>query len=310
MTRLMAGACAAIVAVTALVTAAQSTQEPAAARLLVDAVAFDRQGMPVLDLKPQDVEVWVGHFRVPIETFTAVTPGSPASDEQRGRLVVVLMDDITTPLTDIARAKDVARRLVTRMSPGDRMAVVMLDGTVSETTDDSSRLLRSIDAFTVGATGVQRIDTLSEHVIKTVTALAGQMVEGPQQRKTIVAIGTGGLLDRPLPPPSVGHDMLPEWIEAMRTLSMANANVYVIDPTGVSGRRADSGDTGFARETGGMAFLNTNDFTGAADRIMREAGSYYLITVASPPVGARGLRELELKSLRKGVTLRARRAIH
>jgi hypothetical protein len=34
------------------------------------------------------------------------------------------------------------------------------------------------------------------------------------------------------------------------------------------------------------------------------------MTVASPPVGGRGLRELELKSRRNGVTLRARRAIH
>jgi len=32
--------------------------------------------------------------------------------------------------------------------------------------------------------------------------------------------------------------------------------------------------------------------------------------VASPPAGGRVLRELEVKSLRKAVTLRARHAIH
>jgi len=45
-------------------------QEPASARLLVDAVAVDRQGRPVTDLKQEDVEVWIGHFRVPIESFS------------------------------------------------------------------------------------------------------------------------------------------------------------------------------------------------------------------------------------------------
>ena len=42
---------------------------------------------------------------------------------------------------------------------------------------------------------------------------------------------------------------------------------------------------GFARVTGGYTFLNTNDVSATADRIMREAGSYYLIEVADPPVG-------------------------
>ena len=189
------------------------------------------------------------------------------------------------------------------------MAVVMLNGGAMEATGDSARLLHAIDRYTVGAMGVQTVDNLGLHVLKTVSALAGQMVEGPQQRKAIVIIGNGGLLDRPLPPPQAGRDLLPEWIETMRTLSMANANVYVIDPIGV-GLRTDAGNSGFARETGGVAFLNTNDLNGAADQIMREAGSYYLMTVASPPVGGRGLRELELKSRRNGVTLRARRAIH
>ena len=74
--------------------------------------------------------------------------------------------------------------------------------------------------------------------------------------------------------------------------------------------RMDAGQDGFARETGGHAFQNTNDLTGAVDRILRESGSFYMVEVADPPVGAKAdLRPLELKSLRKGVTLRARHAI-
>jgi hypothetical protein len=84
----------------------------------------------------------------------------------------------------------------------------------------------------------------------------------------------------------------------------------VIDPAGVSMARADGGGTGFARETGGLAFIATNDLNGAADRILRDAANYYLLGVGDPPVG-RGadLREVDVRVLRKGVTARARKTI-
>ena len=307
----MRGLTAAAVALAVVLTAApartQAPVEPPRASVLVDAVALDSKGFPVTDLKQDDLEVWIGHFRVPIESFAAVTPGS---DDRSRRLLVLLMDDVTVPPAMMARARQVARRFVTRMSAGDRMAIVMLNGTAMESTDDSARLLRTIEGYGMRGSGMERIDVLGEHVLKTVSDLARQMAEAPDQRKTIVGIGSGWLLDRPLPPPQVGRELLPEWIDAMRLLSLSNVNYYVIDPSGVGSRRVDGGDTGFARETGGRAFVNTNDLDGAVDRVMREAASYYLLRVGSPPVGAHGLRELEVRSLRRGITIRARRAIH
>jgi VWFA-related protein len=304
MTRL-AAASLALLAVTPIVPA-QDPAEPRA-RILMDAVAFDGRGLPVTDLRQEEVEVWIGHFRMPIESFTSVTP---ASDERPGRLLVLLLDDVTVPPQITPRVREAARRFVTRMSPGDRMSIVMLAGATMETTDDRARLLKTIDGYGLRGTAASRVDVLGRHVLKTVSDLARQMGEAPDQRKTIVGIGSGWLLDRPIPPPSVAGEMLPEWIEAMRLLSLSNVNYYVIDPAGVGMTRADGGENGFARETGGRAFLNTNDPGGAVDRVMRESASYYLGRVGSPPVGAHGLRELEVKSLRKGVTLRARRAIH
>jgi hypothetical protein len=56
--------------------------------------------------------------------------------------------------------------------------------------------------------------------------------------------------------------------------------------------------------------MNTNDLTGAADRIVRELDHYYVIRVGDPPVGQKSaLRELDVKVLRRGVTLRAPRSI-
>jgi hypothetical protein len=96
----------------------------------------------------------------------------------------------------------------------------------------------------------------------------------------------------------------------MRATASAGAHFYVIDPAGLGGLPLLNGATGFARETGGHAFLNSNDFSGAADRIMSEASNYYVISIDDPPVRrSADLRELEVRVKREGVTVRARRAL-
>jgi len=139
--------------------------------------------------------------------------------------------------------------------------------------------------------------------------LAGPLRAFPQN--ALLALGSGGLFDRPIPPPNAGtgKNLLPNWIACMKALANAHAAFYVIYPTSIGMTRADSGDTGFARETGGHAFIGTNDLNLAADRILKETANYYLIRVASPPTGGSGLRELQIKTSRRGVTIRARKAI-
>ena len=283
---------------------------PAAATVVVDVVAHDRRGLPVMDLKPGEVEVWIGHFHVPIETFTVVQPGA---DERNGRLFILILDDITVPLTMMPRIRETAHYFVAGMRPGDQMAVVMLNDPSIEMTSDAAKLRRAIDGYSVRATGVQRSDLLGAQVLNTIGGAAQALIEAGEGRKTIVGIGSGWLFDRPIPPPGAagGNDLLREWIAAMRSLSRTASVFYAIDPAGVGVVRADSGTTGFARETGGMGFVNTNDLKGAAERILRESSSYYSLRVASPPVGGPdGLREVQLKVSRRDVTVRARRAVH
>lgn len=306
MRRLLVPCVLAAVVGTVAAAAQQTTADPPRASVLIDAVALDKAGLPVLDLKPQDLEVWIGHFRTPVDSLELVT----SERERGGRLVVLLMDDITPAPSMIGRAQEVGRRFVARLLPGDQMAVVMLSNPSIESTDDPAKLRRAVERYSVRATSIMRTDELGRHVLKTMTMIASALTEAGEGRKVIVGIGSGWLFDRPIPSPTVGSDLLPEWIEAMRALSRSHAAVYAIDPGGIGAARADAGDNGFARETGGRAFVNTNDLTGAADRVLRETGSYYLIRVANPPVGGKGLRELDVKSLRRGVTIRARRAIH
>ena len=176
-------------------------------------------------------------------------------------------------------------------------------------TNDRSRLLRALDAFRTQALPF-RIEDAGEQVLRSVADLAARLAETPRGRKVIVGVGTGWVFDAPLPPTGV-RDLQRHWVTAMRALASSHTSLYVLDPAGVgspSGRYG--GSSGFARETGGHAFLNTNDMADAASRIWDEAGTYYLLGVANPAVGRSGeLRELEVKVRRKDVTVRARSAI-
>jgi VWFA-related protein len=300
-----------VVLIAIAVSALMHAQDPAGTapsdRLLqIQAVALDRKGNPVTDLKREDVEVWINGYRVPIQTLVPVTP---ATEERAGRLIVLLLDNITIDPRMVLRVREVARRFVTRMLPEDRMAVVLLNGDAVEITSDSSRLLRRIESY--NQTGGFVPDAhIGAQVLTTIAALSRDVSEAAERRKAIVAIGSGWLLDAPIPPPQVGAEVRREWIDAVRAMAIADVNFYVIDPGGVGISRVGTGKHGFASDAGGQAFINTNDLNGAVDQILREGQNYYVINVADPPVGRTApVRELDVRSLRKGITVRARRAI-
>jgi VWFA-related protein len=281
-------------------------QEPGRApteKLTIHAVAVDRQGNPVTDLRREELEVWIGVYRVPIERLTAVT-----SSERGGRTIVLLLDDLTLPSAMAPQVTAIARRFSNRMTPGDRMSIVMLDGRAMELTDDPSRVLRALDAYS-GGRGITPVDYLGEQVLESVTVVARKLAE-VSGRKAIVAIGGAWLFDRPILPGAVGRDLRREWVEAIRAVAFADAHVYVVDPGGVGSGQADTGSAGFARETGGRAFANTNDFDGAVAQILGEMDNYYVIEVGDPPIfRTSDLRELDVRVSRRGVTTRARRWI-
>ena len=294
--------------VLAALAAGVPAQDPSAGvsqRVLeIDAVPLDRDGNVLTDIRRDEVEVWIEHYRIPIETFIAITP----DDERARRSVVLLLDDITIHPSDAARVRDVARRFVNRLGPADQMAIIGLNGAASRSTSDRAELLRSIDAYNPVATGPIRPDDLSAHVLTALTSISRQVTESPARRRTIVAIGPGWLFDTPIPPPSVGRDVRAEWTEAVRAMALANVTLYVIDPGGVGASRVSGGENGFARETGGYSFSNTNDMDRAAERIMHEAVSYYILRIADPPMFRKDvLRGVDVRILRRSATIRAAR---
>lgn len=288
---------------------AQKPQERGPGQLWLDAVFVDGKGNVITDVRRDEVEVWIGHFLVPIEDFISVTPANDAG--RSGRYIVLLLDDITTPIDQVPRVKDVARHIVSRMEPNDHVAIVTLTGSVMESTGDRTPLLKAIDAYNVRATGVMRLEDLGAQVLQTIASLAEQLGKAGDQRKTILAIGRSDFFDRPIPPARYGRDLKPEWTAAMRAMAEANTTLYVID-SGMVGARwlPDSGDAGFAHATGGQAFIGSNDLNGAADKVLADASNYYLIGVKAPPVGKTAdLRDIQIKIARRGITVRTREAV-
>src|SRR5262249_42024268 len=177
--------------------------QPSSSRMLtIDFVALDRDGAPVPDLKPDEVEVWIGQFRAPVRQMTVVTP---EADERGGRIIVLLLDDMTLRLDSMPKAREAARRFVDRMGANDQMAVLTLTRANNEAANDRAKLVRAIDAYSVRATPVMRSDTLGRHILETLTSISAQLPEASGHRKTIVGIGSGWLFDRPLPPPQTGQ---------------------------------------------------------------------------------------------------------
>jgi VWFA-related protein len=297
-------------ALTAAVDAAGSAQipvEPHPGHIVIDAVVHDKAGAPVLDLRPEELEVWIAGYRVPIESVTLIAPGAGQS---HGRSLALILDDVTLDPAVMPRAREIATRFVDRMSEGDRLAIATMSGTISvESTDERARLAQAIGRYGPRATGVMRPDVLAAHVLQTITAASRQLAN-TSDRSAIVAIGPSWLFDTPIPPASIGGDLRPEWTNAMQTMALANVTLYVVDPGGVGMARTTSGSSGFARETGGLAFANTNDFGAAVSRILTDAASYYRLQVGDPPIGRRAdLRDVDVRVLRRGLTVRARRAV-
>jgi len=280
-----------------------SAAQERAPDLWIDAVAVDARGAPVVDLMPAEIEVWIAGLRIPLLEVIVAGP------EGHGRTVVLLLDDAAVSPVLAARVREAAHAFVELMGERDRLGVVSLHGTRLILTSERAALRQAIDAYRPRGMPFS-LEDAGRHVLTTMTALARGLLEQGEGPKTIVAIGAGWLLDTPIPPPG-GVDLRDAWVAAMQATARAHATLYVVDPEGLgmTAGRAD-GTGGLAHETGGHAYLQTNDLRGAARRIWQEAGYRYRLGVANPPMQrTAALRALEVRVLRRGVTVRARRAI-
>jgi hypothetical protein len=129
--------------------------------------------------------------------------------------------------------------------------------------------------------------------------------------------------------------VLRDFQQAIRAAALANASIYSIDPRGLAGtgdelievgnfpenphlglgpatfqdeiRQAQDTLRVLSDETGGAAFVTSNDFTGAFDRIVRDNSTYYVLGYRSTDTRKDNrFRKIEVRVRRPGVRVRAR----
>lgn len=286
--------------------------------VVVPAVVVDDSGLAVTDLAADDFQVFEDGKPVPIQAFAPADPMGAPTDG--GRFIVLVLDNISMRPELAQRTRDIARRFTSRMTPADSIAAIPARGGSWSGPTTRTAAENAIDRFkpafgdTIRSGGEDAVDG-----IRAIAAIAEQLAAVPHRRKIMVVIGDGQLFS-PSDPSAFadrGPSLSRDWFEAIRATARNNFSTYVIDPRGhnpsVGLERGGGPSTqpdyaeSFATETGGEAWVNTNNYDAAVGRIWLESANYYLLGYA-PPRDDRKVHKIEVRVSRPGVTVRARRA--
>lgn len=285
--------------------------------VVVPAVVVDGQGGVVGGLPVEDFQLFEDGKPVPIEAFVPANPSGAPTDG--GRFIVLVLDNISSRPELAQRTRDIAKRFTSRMTPADSIAAIPARGGGWSGPTTRAAAEAAIDKF-VPAFG-DSIRTAAEDSrdgLNAIESLTEQLAAIPHRRKVMVIIGDGHLFTPS--EPSAFNDRSPwrarDWFDALRATARNNFSVYAIDPRGhnpvigltqgASGFNIPEDAVSFATETGGEAWVNTNDYDAAVERIWMESANYYLLGYALPKDDKK-LHKIEVRVSKPGMTVRARR---
>jgi len=274
--------------------------------VVVPTVVVDRKGTLVGGLDVERFQVFEDGNRVPIETFVAPDELGSGAD---GRFIVLVLDNVGTPVELGTRVKTIARKFADRMGPADRLSAIALDGGRSSGAGTAEEGRAAIHRFNPAFGDSIRSNAQNvQHGLEMIGSLARQLSSVRHRRKVLVFIGSASMFspsddstfsDR-------GRALHPQYFDAIRITGEENVTVYVIDPEGF-GNGIGAYDESFAEQTGGQAWVNTNNFDRAVNQIWQESGSYYLLGYR-PPINDHRLHKIEVKVNLPNTTVRARKA--
>lgn len=300
----------------------------------LDVFVTNSRGTSVKDLTAQDFEILddglpqaISSFSfvdLPLPTPTAPTPArTPESDVTQNaggndeRLWVMLLD---APYIDrgaayTRRTQNVARGFVDAMGPNDSMAIIHVQGTPRTSqplTTSRTRLYESIERFSQGAAsggpdsfgpeGVTRIRI----TFQTIEEVAERLGAISGRRKALLWIGG----QMPFDLAKLSDQLLFAYRDMIRAAQRNHVVIYSIDPSGLAGNllRYQASLRVVAEDTGGLAVVNTNDYTRHFREIVRDNSTYYLVGYSPNPLHRDGeFHNVTVRVKRPGLTVRTRR---
>jgi VWFA-related protein len=265
----------------------------------LDVVVTDREGRPVTGLKKEDFDIREDGKPVALQTFMARTV-TEAADDDTGRSMVILLDDVTMPRESVNAVKAIATYLAMQARPTDDLSVIRFRKLDDEPFGDRRAALARISEYQ-GALVRYAPAGSPEDVLKLIASVSRKLESTGRRRKILVCIGAPRICSVSQLGRFGGGSFHEDWIDAVGAAARANLSMYALlaVPARVSGE-------GIVEVTGGTVFRNASDFRPMLDRIWQDAGHHYLLGYW-PPTSSKDLHSISVKVARKGVHVLARR---
>lgn len=275
----------------------------------------------------------------PLYASRPVQPDVRTNVGEDGRIYLILLDDVHLHPQYVPRMRLMLQQFIERdFGSNDVAAVLRVRGGSGDSQDFTSNpdlLLRAINRFTgsftresfeglsggpsAGPTGGATPDQLLEahearDVVSRIRELSEFLAGVRGRRKTLLFVSQGSPFDMYESTGQLGSiaALVREDLQrAAAAASRGNVAIYTLDPRGLvaegNARLSQAFMREVAIETGGFAAVNTNNFEGAFERIVRENSNYYLLRY-TPSNDARDgkYRRLRVRVRRPDVQVRFR----
>jgi Ca-activated chloride channel family protein len=299
----MSGRTIVAAALVACLDASSSAQKPRSFQNIdlvdVDVVVTDGDGRPVTGLTKEDFDIREDGKPVALQTFMARTAIEDADDDN-GRSMVILLDDVTMPRESVNAVKAIATYLAMQARPTDDLSVIRFRELDDEPFGDRTAALARISEYQ-GALLRFAPAGSPEDVLKLIASVSRKLESTGRRRKILVCIGAPRICSVTQLGRFGGGSFYQDWIDAVGAAARANLSMYALLalPARVSGE-------GIVEVTGGTVFRGVSDFRPVLDRIWQDAGHHYLLGYW-PPTSSKDLHSISVKVARKGVHVLARR---
>ena len=281
---------------------AQKPPAPSVDLVEIDVTVLDSRGKPVHDLTKEGFLVKEDGRPIELTTFEEVSPQRATEDEDAPSLVL-LLDDAGVSATGTRAIQTIAHAFVTTATSRDRVSVVRLHTSSDEPFGDRRTAENRIVEFRAASHAF--VDWLTpQDSLQRMADLARQLESASARRKIIVCVGSPVVCNAYEPVKASPRSLWPFWVDVLGAAARTNTVIYAVVP-GRAGLRGG----GLVEFTGGEVFATTYDVGPAIDRIFQDAANYYVLGYWPQPDGKpRALHSIEVKSPRRGLKVRARRA--
>jgi VWFA-related protein len=337
-----AGLLGAVVLLAGAAVAAQQPQVPTFRSgvevVRLDVTVLDKNRRPIRDLKQEDFTVTVDGVAQPLVAFDRIVMApvdhtlapwtravaADVRDNQVGepRIFIIVLDDVSAPFHDlwmVRTGKEIARRIVDEMLPGDLAAVTFTGRTkyAQDLTNDRAKLLAAIDTFSSQSdmpgsirntqnTIRNLFSTMRQRAVGGRAALMWISTGSPNLERTFrIDRGFGERFEDP-------YSLITDINEIAREARVSNLPVYGFSIAGLLApappfgsspqftyRNADRGNDVLryiADRSGGRAVYNTNAPVRAVPDVIHELSAYYVLGYrATYPTTDNKTRRLRIK---------------